>query len=103
MARLRRAGVVVTRAEVVPHLIGVGAPLFDREQRVLGSLVLAIPETRFDREEAEAFTGPLSETAERINQALSRSAEDASLPTPKPARPRPPPRGSGRGNEHDDV
>jgi DNA-binding IclR family transcriptional regulator len=103
MARLRRAGVVVTRAEVVPRLIGLGAPLFDREQRVLGSLVLAIPETRFDEEGADAFTAPLVEAAERINQAISRSAEDASLPSPKPARPRPPPRGSGRGNERDDV
>jgi DNA-binding IclR family transcriptional regulator len=90
MARLRRAGIVVTRAEVVPRLIGLGAPLFDREQRVLGSLVLAIPEERFDREGLEIFSNRLSEAAEQINTAIFRSAEDASLPTPKPARPRPP-------------
>lgn len=90
MARLRRAGIVVTRAEVVPELIGLGAPLFDREQRVLGSLVLAIPESRFDTEGMEIFSGRLTNTAEQISAAISRSAEDASLPTPKPARPRPP-------------
>lgn len=90
MAQLRRAGVVVTRAEVVPNLIGVGAPLFDRDQRVLGSLVLAIPAGRFDAEGPDAFIAPLVEAAKRINEVISNSAEDASRPLPKPARPRAP-------------
>jgi DNA-binding IclR family transcriptional regulator len=96
MARLRRARVVVTRAEVVPELIGLGAPLFDREQRVLGSLVLAIPEKRFDAEGGEGFSSRLSESAEQISAAITRSAEDASLPIPKQARPRPPASRGGR-------
>ena len=90
MARLRRTGIVVTRGEVVPRLIGLGAPLFDGEQRVLGSLVLAIPESRFDHEGAETFSTRLAGTAERINAAIARSAADGSLPSAKPARPRPP-------------
>lgn len=90
MTRLRRMGVVVTRGEVVPSLIGVGAPLFDAEQRVLGSLVLAIPETRFDREGADGFVARLAEAAARINAALARSAADAGMLSAKPARPRPP-------------
>lgn len=96
MAKLRRAGVVVTRAEVVPHLIGLGAPLFDRDQRVLGSLVLAIPEKRFDMEGIEVFANRLSEAADQINTAIYRSAEDASRPAPKQARPRPPAHRGGR-------
>lgn len=91
MTRLRRTGLVVTRGEVVPSLVGLGAPLFDAEQRVLGSLVLAIPESRFDRDGADGFAAGLAEAAGRINAALERSATDASTPSARPARPRPPP------------
>lgn len=88
MAGLRRAGIVVTRAEVVPGLIGLGAPLLDADHRILGSLVLAIPERRYDEAGEGAFVGRLRETAGRINAAIARAGEGADGPAPKPPRPR---------------
>ena len=88
MAALRRGGVVITRAEVVPGLVGLGAPIQGGDQHILGSLVLAIPEQRFDDAGPGAFVMRLRETAERINHAIARSAGGAGRPVPKPRRPR---------------
>lgn len=88
MAALRKAGIVITRAEVVPSLIGLGAPLLDAEQRILGSLVLAIPEQRFDEAGPGAFVGRLRETAGRINRAIAAAAGGAGRAVLKPHRPR---------------
>jgi DNA-binding IclR family transcriptional regulator len=48
LATLRRAGVCVTHGEVDPGRTGIGAPIFDREGAVLGSLSLALPSARAD-------------------------------------------------------
>ncbi|TDR89184.1 IclR family transcriptional regulator [Enterovirga rhinocerotis] len=88
MAGLRRAGIVVTRAEVVPGLVGLGAALLDAEHRILGSLVLAIPEQRYDEAGEGAFVNRLGETAARINAAIACAAAHAGGPPPKPPRPR---------------
>lgn len=88
MARLRRAGIVVTRAEVVGRLVGIGAPLLDADHRILGSLVLAIPEARYDEAGEGAFVGRLRETVARINSGIALAAAKTGGPTPKPPRPR---------------
>jgi DNA-binding IclR family transcriptional regulator len=43
MARLRKAGHSVTHAEVDPGCIGIGVPVFDDRNRVLGSLSYVVP------------------------------------------------------------
>lgn len=88
MARLRKAGVVVTRSEVVGGLVGIGVPLLDADQRILGSLVLAIPEQRYDDAGPGAFIGRLRETADTINGAIALAATADERPPPKPSRPR---------------
>ena len=87
MAGLRRTGIVVTRAEVVPGLVGLGAPMLDAEKRILGSLVLAIPEARYDEAGEGAFLGRLAETAALINAAIAASRPAAGV-APGPSRPR---------------
>lgn len=88
MARLRRAGVVVTRGEVVPNLVGIGAPLFDPEGRVLGSLVLAIAEARYDAADTDALASQLAGAARRIGEAIAAFAVSAPKTAPRSARPR---------------
>lgn len=88
MARLRKAGVVVTRSEVVMGLVGLGAPLLAADQRILGSLVLAIPERRYDDAGPGAFVGRLRETAEAISGAIRHASAAEDRPVPKPSRPR---------------
>ena len=48
LAAIRRAGVVVTRGEIDPGRVGVGAPLFDRDRNILGSLSFALSAGRAD-------------------------------------------------------
>ena len=46
LAAIRRTGVAVTHGEVDPSRVGIGAPLFDRDRMVLGSLSFALPAAR---------------------------------------------------------
>jgi DNA-binding IclR family transcriptional regulator len=48
LATLRRAGICITRGEVDHGRTGIGAPIFDRDGAVLGSLSLALPSARID-------------------------------------------------------
>jgi DNA-binding IclR family transcriptional regulator len=48
LAAIRRAGICVTRGEVDHGRTGIGAPIFDRDGAVLGSLSLALPSARVD-------------------------------------------------------
>jgi DNA-binding IclR family transcriptional regulator len=48
LAGLRRAGICITHGEVDPGRTGIGAPIFDRDGVVLGSLSLALPSARID-------------------------------------------------------
>lgn len=43
MRRVRKEGVVVSHGEIDKGLIGVGAPIFSAEDKVLGSLVAIVP------------------------------------------------------------
>jgi DNA-binding IclR family transcriptional regulator len=56
LATLRRAGICVTHGEVDHGRTGIGAPIFDRDGAVLGSLSLALPSARID----EALIGRIA-------------------------------------------
>lgn len=48
LAALRRAGACVSHSEIDPRRVGIAAPIFDRDQGILGSLSFALPEARAD-------------------------------------------------------
>jgi DNA-binding IclR family transcriptional regulator len=48
LAAIRRAGICVTHGEVDHGRTGIGAPIFDHDGAVLGSLSLALPSARLD-------------------------------------------------------
>jgi DNA-binding IclR family transcriptional regulator len=48
LAAIRRAGICITHGEVDHGRTGIGAPIFDRDGAVLGSLSLALPSARAD-------------------------------------------------------
>src|SRR5215813_7423 len=56
LAALRRARICITHGEVDPGRTGIGAPIFDRDGAVLGSLSLALPSARID----EALIGRIA-------------------------------------------
>jgi DNA-binding IclR family transcriptional regulator len=88
MAALRNAEVVITRAEVVEGLVGLGAPILNGEGRILGSLVLAIPTDRYEASSPAPFVASLRETADRINAAIADGASAGGQHLPRPLRPR---------------
>ncbi len=83
LATLRRAGICVTHGEVDQGRTGIGAPIFDRDGAVLGSLSLALPSARID-EALIARVAPLTAAGAR---AVERIMSDGPGPTElSPAR-----------------
>jgi DNA-binding IclR family transcriptional regulator len=77
MARLRKDGSCVTRAEVVKGLVGIGAPVFDADKRVLGSVVFAVSEKRFDKSPDGALGDEIITLAARITKNIASGAPKA--------------------------
>jgi len=88
MARLRKDGYCVTRAEVVPGLVGIGAPVFDADDRILGSVVFAVSETRFDASLTQGFVTEIVDLASRITRAIAGSAAGSGTGSKRTPRPR---------------
>jgi DNA-binding IclR family transcriptional regulator len=86
MARIRKAGVVVTRGEVIDGLVGVAAPVKDRERRVLGSVVFVVGAERFELMNEGKLTARISAVATEIEDALSAMADLLDAGTSPPMR-----------------
>lgn len=87
MTRMRKDGCVVTRGEVIPDLVGIGAPIFDPEHRVLGSLVMIMTSESYARADPEGTRRQVIGAAARINERL-RNAERRTGAPAVAARPR---------------
>ncbi|MCC6888057.1 MAG: hypothetical protein IT536_05920 [Hyphomicrobiales bacterium] len=83
LATLRRAGICVTRGEIDSGRIGIGAPIFDREHAVLGSLSFALPQARADDAVIERLKPLTAEGARRIERIMSNGSGSS---RPSPAR-----------------
>ncbi|MFL6972822.1 MAG: IclR family transcriptional regulator C-terminal domain-containing protein, partial [Xanthobacteraceae bacterium] len=83
LARLRRAGICITHGEVDLGRTGIGAPIFDRDGAVLGSLSVALPSARAD-EALIARVAPLvAAGAREVERIMCNGAGSAEL---SPAR-----------------
>ncbi|HXD43246.1 MAG TPA: IclR family transcriptional regulator [Ramlibacter sp.] len=71
---LRREGYALTRGDVDPGVVGIGAPLFNGERAVLGSLSIVFSEERFPERSAGATIAQLMKAAEAIREGLARYA-----------------------------
>lgn len=92
MTRMRKDGCVVTHGEVIPDLVGIGAPIFDPDNRILGSLVMIMTEKGYARADAGQIRQQVIGAAARINEKLRNAARKTGAPAVA-ARPR---RGSRR-------
>lgn len=74
LAVIRRAGICVTHGEVDHGRTGIGAPIFDRDGAVLGSLSIALPSARVD-EALIARIAPLTAAGARaVEHAMSNGS-----------------------------
>jgi DNA-binding IclR family transcriptional regulator len=81
LATLRRAGVCVTHGEIDPGRIGIGAPIFDRDRAVLGSLSLALPGARADDDLIKRLM-PITAAGAREVERIMSNGSGASQPSP---------------------
>jgi DNA-binding IclR family transcriptional regulator len=70
LAGLRRAGVLVSRAEIDSGRVGVAAPIFGAERSILGSLSFVLPEPRADERLIARLTPLTVAGAREIEQAM---------------------------------
>jgi DNA-binding IclR family transcriptional regulator len=83
MATLRRAGVCISHGEIDPGRTGIGAPIFDREHAVLGSLSLALPSARADEIVINRLVPIIAESAREIERIMLNGSGTTQ---PSPAR-----------------
>jgi DNA-binding IclR family transcriptional regulator len=88
MARIRREGTCVTRGEVVPGLVGIGAPVFDADRRILGSIVFAVPEARVAELGEDRLRNDISDIAAEIGEGIARQMPTGAPAPARSARPR---------------
>jgi DNA-binding IclR family transcriptional regulator len=74
---LRRAGICVSRGEVNEGVVGVAAPIFDAEKRLIGSLSRVLAEEDFDDRRLDDIAASVTGAAGRISAGLAAlTAED---------------------------
>ena len=83
LAVLRRAGVCITHGEIDHGRVGIGAPIFDREHAVLGSLSFALPAARADEAVIERLIPLTAAGAREIERIMSKGSGTSQ---PSPAR-----------------
>jgi DNA-binding IclR family transcriptional regulator len=88
MAKLRKDGFCITRAEVVRGLVGIGAPVFDPEKRVLGSVVFVIKVQNFKGPFVESLTEKIMVLAKEITRGVANELKSGATEPARAARPR---------------
>jgi DNA-binding IclR family transcriptional regulator len=73
---LRRNGYCVSHGDVDKGAVGVGAPIFDRDRRLLGSLSRVMAEPDFSEARLPEIAGSVLEGARRITENLARLLRD---------------------------
>lgn len=67
---IRRQGYSMTHGQKIAGAVGLAAPLFNSESRVIGCLSITIPKATFDRKAETQIPELLLEHAEKLNRAL---------------------------------
>ncbi|MHB0870029.1 MAG: IclR family transcriptional regulator [Chloroflexota bacterium] len=67
---IRARGYVVSHGERTPEAVGLGCPLFDGSGRVIGDLMVTVPEYRFHPELEASVVPMLLDGAERISRLM---------------------------------
>jgi DNA-binding IclR family transcriptional regulator len=77
LIRIRSRGFSLSKGERIPGTNSVGAPIFSRDHRVVGSISLGGPAVRFSFEMARRYGPRVKEIAERISLQLVAQAHSS--------------------------
>ena len=87
LAAIRRAGISISRGEIDPGRVGVGAAVFDSDRAVLGSLSLVLPAAQANAELIARVAPITIAGAREVERAMSSAMNSApALARPSPAR-----------------
>jgi DNA-binding IclR family transcriptional regulator len=70
LSEIRSRGYALTQGQKIQGAVGMGTPLFNSERRVIGSLCITIPETRFNKKAQARLSQKLMQRAGELNHAL---------------------------------
>jgi DNA-binding IclR family transcriptional regulator len=70
LAGIRSRGYAITHGQKIDGAVGIGTPVFNSERRVIGSLCITIPETRFNRKAEARLSQLLMSRAGELSRAL---------------------------------
>jgi DNA-binding IclR family transcriptional regulator len=70
LTQIRSRGYAITHGQKIQGAVGIGTPLFNSERRVVGSLCITMPETRFSRKAEARLSQLLMQRAAELNRAL---------------------------------
>jgi DNA-binding IclR family transcriptional regulator len=68
----RRKGYALSNGDKLPDSIGIGVPIRLSEDRIVGSLALTIPESRFAKVKLKSYVALLSQEARLLSEARHR-------------------------------
>jgi IclR family acetate operon transcriptional repressor len=67
---IRRRGYAMTVGRLIPGAVGIAAPVYGPDDRVIGDIVLALPEVRYDDDAAGALAAELTACVDAVSADL---------------------------------
>lgn len=81
LSGIRSRGYVITHGERISGATGIAAPVHGADERVLGDIVLTVPQTRFTSDLEQKYVRLVQETADRVTTMAGGSRDKAALVT----------------------
>jgi IclR family transcriptional regulator, acetate operon repressor len=85
--RIRQAGYACTHGQRTVGAVGIGAPVFDCDSRVIGNICFTLPEQRFTPEREPALAAQVTSAAAELSAQLAHLNYSQSLLSLGPALP----------------
>lgn len=70
LAEIRSRGYAITHGQKIAGAVGIGAPIFSSERRVIGNFCMTIPRTRFNKKTQARLSQILMHHAGELSRAL---------------------------------
>jgi IclR family acetate operon transcriptional repressor len=70
MAKIREQGYACTQGQRIPGAVGMAAPIWGPDGRVIGDLILTIPDHRFDQQLESRLARLLVQHAQRVTRGI---------------------------------
>jgi IclR family acetate operon transcriptional repressor len=81
LARIRARGYAYSRGQRTVGAVGIAAPIWGPDGRVMGDLTVSVPEPRFDERKLPAFARLAIHHAQRIMEHLGVRPAAAAIPS----------------------